>query len=169
MRRLWTSPVVIIATLIGTSCGTSAPAAPLASAASAPTPPGCAPTPCATAGGLTVRVTTVVAPFSPSLVAGVTPDPTVHLIRVDLLATARSTTLLPATSFHLGRSDGPLAPVDTIDGGEDCQSIGAGITAVPLPPTPTPLCFDIADATFSGFRLLVDLPTGGQLAIPLSA
>ncbi len=161
--------MVVTATLLAASCGSSASTAP-SSSPPAPTPPGCAPTPCATASGLTVHVISVAPSFSPSAVAGSTLDPSTHLVLVQLEATARATTLLPATAFHLRGPDGRLLSADTIEGGEECQAIGAGITAVPQPPAaPTPACFDIGGATFSGFSVIVDLPSGGQLSIPLSA
>ena len=168
MRRALAGPLVVTAALLGASCGSSAATPRSPSTPPSPSPPGCAPTPCAKAAGLTVEVTSVASTFSPSAAAGSTPDPSTHLVLVHVQATARVTTLLPATAFHLRGADSRLLPADTIEGGEECQAIGDGITAAPqAPAAPTPVCFDIAHAAFSDFSLIVDLPGRGQLTIPL--
>lgn len=79
-----------------------------------------------------------------------------------------ATSLLP-TAFQLRGSDGRMLSVDLIDGGEDREGIGGGLTVMPgAPSAATGLCFDIGDATFSSFTLMVATPGGGQRQIPLS-
>lgn len=112
----------------------------------------------------------VVPAYAPSPRADATADPTLHLVLVRIRVMGRTGISLPPTALRLRSADGTTAGVDLIDGGEACEAIAGGIAAsTSVAVQPTGVCFDIGGATARGLTLLVDVPEGPVLSIPLPA
>jgi hypothetical protein len=156
---------VALAGLAG--CGSSTPAVQATATASAPA---CTPMPCGSSGGVVITVTRVDPSFVPSPRGGPTLDPATHLVLISVSASARVATSLPPTAFQLREANGHLLPVDIVEGGEDCEGIAGGVAIMPGASTgPVGLCFDTGGAAVAGAILVVTLPSGAHVEVPVPA
>ncbi len=163
---------VAAAALILSGCGAASAPSAVGGIPSTPAqkPASCAPSPCAAGGGVTVHLTRVVSPYTPSPRAGApTLDPLTHLVLVEVAVQADAALVLPPTAFVLQAPGGQPLPVDLVEGGEECEGAAGGATVTPgVTAVPLGMCFDIGAASPGDFALSVTLPTGRQLEISLS-